>query len=90
MYDDEAADRVTLSGAAHVDERGIQAMAHHEGRARPRRSGRLIVLTSGTTGVKQYVGAELARFKVPRRVEFLDALPRTSTGKVLRRELAGR
>ena len=30
---------------------------------------------------------ELASYKVPRRVEVLDELPRTSTGKVLKREL---
>jgi long-chain acyl-CoA synthetase len=32
----------------------------------------------------------LARFKVPTVVEFVDALPRTPTGKVARRQLAGR
>jgi acyl-CoA synthetase (AMP-forming)/AMP-acid ligase II len=32
---------------------------------------------------------ELASYKVPRRVEKLDELPRTSTGKVLKRELIG-
>jgi fatty-acyl-CoA synthase len=37
--------------------------------------------------VKQHVRENLARFKVPRRVEFIDALPRTSTGKVLKRKL---
>ena len=31
--------------------------------------------------------ANLAGYKVPRDVEFLDELPRTSTGKVLKREL---
>ena len=29
----------------------------------------------------------LARYKVPREVEFLDSLPRNATGKVLKREL---
>jgi acyl-CoA synthetase (AMP-forming)/AMP-acid ligase II len=33
------------------------------------------------------VRAELARFKVPRRVHFVAELPRTTTGKVLRRSL---
>ena len=31
--------------------------------------------------------ADLASYKVPRRVEILDELPRTSTGKILKREL---
>jgi acyl-CoA synthetase (AMP-forming)/AMP-acid ligase II len=39
-------------------------------------------------GVKAHVRAHLARFKVPREVEFLDSLPRNATGKVLKRELA--
>ncbi len=38
--------------------------------------------------VKSYVKSNLARYKVPRDVEFLDALPRNATGKVLKRELA--
>ena len=38
-------------------------------------------------GVKQFVKSNLAAYKVPRDVEFVDELPRTSTGKVLKREL---
>jgi fatty-acyl-CoA synthase len=38
-------------------------------------------------GVKRFVRENLASFKVPRDVEFVDELPRTSTGKVLKREL---
>jgi fatty-acyl-CoA synthase len=38
--------------------------------------------------VKEFVRAHLARFKAPRDVIFLDALPRNPTGKVLKRELA--
>jgi acyl-CoA synthetase (AMP-forming)/AMP-acid ligase II len=38
--------------------------------------------------VKDHVKVNLARFKVPREVEFLDSLPRNATGKVLKRELA--
>jgi fatty-acyl-CoA synthase len=38
--------------------------------------------------VKAHVRENLARFKTPRDVVFLDALPRNPTGKVLKRELA--
>jgi acyl-CoA synthetase (AMP-forming)/AMP-acid ligase II len=37
--------------------------------------------------VKGYVKQNLARYKVPREVVFLDELPRNSTGKILKREL---
>ncbi len=40
--------------------------------------------------VKAHVKANLARFKVPREIVFLDALPRNATGKVLKRELHAR
>jgi acyl-CoA synthetase (AMP-forming)/AMP-acid ligase II len=39
--------------------------------------------------VRAYVKANLAGYKVPRDVEFVDELPRTATGKVLKRELRG-
>jgi fatty-acyl-CoA synthase len=39
--------------------------------------------------VKDYVRSRLARFKVPRDVEFVDELPRNPTGKVLKRHLNG-
>jgi fatty-acyl-CoA synthase len=37
--------------------------------------------------VKQFVRSNLARFKVPRDVIFLDELPRNPSGKVLKRRL---
>jgi fatty-acyl-CoA synthase len=37
--------------------------------------------------LKAYVKENLARFKVPREIWFLDELPRNATGKVLKREL---
>jgi acyl-CoA synthetase (AMP-forming)/AMP-acid ligase II len=40
--------------------------------------------------LKDYVKANLARYKVPREIVFLDELPRNATGKVLKRELAER
>jgi fatty-acyl-CoA synthase len=38
--------------------------------------------------IKRYVSENLARFKSPREVVFLDRLPRNPTGKILKRELA--
>ncbi len=40
--------------------------------------------------LKGYVKSNLAGYKVPREVEFIDELPRNPTGKVLKRELAER
>jgi acyl-CoA synthetase (AMP-forming)/AMP-acid ligase II len=37
--------------------------------------------------VKEHVKANLARYKVPREVVFMEELPRNATGKVLKREL---
>jgi fatty-acyl-CoA synthase len=38
--------------------------------------------------VRDHVKSNLARYKAPRDVEFLDSLPRNATGKILKRELA--
>jgi fatty-acyl-CoA synthase len=38
--------------------------------------------------LKAYVKSNLARFKVPREIEFMTELPRNSTGKILKRHLA--
>jgi acyl-CoA synthetase (AMP-forming)/AMP-acid ligase II len=50
-----------------------------------------VVTRNGTRlserAVKDYVKANLARFKVPREVVFLAELPRNATGKILKREL---
>lgn len=40
--------------------------------------------------LREHVRANLANYKVPREITLLDELPRTSTGKVLRRELQSR
>jgi len=50
-----------------------------------------VVLRPGATltedEVKAHVRANLARYKVPREVEFLDSLPRNAAGKVVKAEL---
>jgi fatty-acyl-CoA synthase len=53
------------------------------------------VVTKGSGGpsedeIKSKVKSDLARYKVPRDVEFLDELPRNATGKVLKKELKER
>jgi acyl-CoA synthetase (AMP-forming)/AMP-acid ligase II len=51
----------------------------------------VVVLRDGASvtdkDIKAHVKSNLAGYKVPRDVEFVDELPRTSTGKVLKREL---
>ena len=42
-----------------------------------------------TDEVMEFVRSHLARFKVPRQVEFVDQIPRNSTGKILRKVLLG-
>ena len=50
-----------------------------------------VVLRDGATltedEIKAYVKDNLANYKVPREVVFVDELPRNPTGKVLKREL---
>jgi fatty-acyl-CoA synthase len=54
----------------------------------------LIVLKPGTSATEQelleFCAPRLARFKCPKSVEFLAALPKTGTGKILKRELRER
>jgi acyl-CoA synthetase (AMP-forming)/AMP-acid ligase II len=51
----------------------------------------VVVLREGASvtdkDIKAHVKSNLAGYKVPRDVEFVDELPRTSTGKILKREL---
>jgi acyl-coenzyme A synthetase/AMP-(fatty) acid ligase len=51
----------------------------------------VVVLRSGAEltadELVSHCGTELAAFKVPKRVEFVSELPRTESGKVVRRAL---
>jgi long-chain acyl-CoA synthetase len=53
-----------------------------------------VVLQAGQTPcadeLREYCRQKLAAYKVPKQIEFLDSLPKSLIGKVLRRELAAR
>jgi acyl-CoA synthetase (AMP-forming)/AMP-acid ligase II len=53
-----------------------------------------VVLTDGASAtpdtLKQHVRENLANYKVPRNITILDELPRSSTGKIVRRDLQDR
>ncbi len=52
-----------------------------------------VVLRSGSTAepdqLREFCAARIARFKVPKTIEFVDELPRTESGKLVRRRLSG-
>jgi fatty-acyl-CoA synthase len=48
---------------------------------------RRVGIALNVEGVRRHVGENLARYKVPRQVVFVDELPRSATGKVLKRRL---
>ena len=64
--------------------RGIKTFGGQEVKA-------VVVLKKGMTATEEEISEhcrkELASFKRPRYVEFIDELPRTSTGKILKRVL---
>jgi long-chain acyl-CoA synthetase len=53
-----------------------------------------VVLQPGRTDcadeLREYCRQKLAAYKVPKQIEFIDSLPKSLIGKVLRRELAAR
>jgi fatty-acyl-CoA synthase len=80
-----------LSGHADVVEAAVIGVDDEQFGQRLRA---FVVLASGAEGdedeLKQLVKTNLARYKVPREILFIDELPRNATGKVLKRELAER
>ena len=57
-------------------------------RARDTRAAAAGGAAADENALKDYVKANLARYKVPREIVFMDSLPRNPTGKVLKRVLA--
>ncbi len=80
-----------LAGHAAVCEVAVVGVEDEEFGQRLRA---FVVLEAGQDAsadeLQDHVKANLARYKVPREVVFLEELPRNSTGKVLKRELAAR
>ncbi|HWH92622.1 MAG TPA: acyl-CoA synthetase [Baekduia sp.] len=105
LFIDGRDDEMIVSGGENVFPREVEdLLSHHEavdeaavvGVADEQFGQRLraFVVLSGQAAasaddLKSYVKANLASYKVPREVVFLDELPRNATGKVLKRELAG-
>ena len=46
-----------------------------------------VVGTATEEQLTQYLGTRIAKYKIPRRFVFVDALPRTPYGKVVKEEL---
>jgi fatty-acyl-CoA synthase len=103
LFIDGREDDMIVSGGENVFPAEIeQVLAAHDGVEQAavigvedeefgQRLRAFVVKTKGSTvtgpDLQEFVHEQLARFKTPREVVFLDDLPRTATGKVIRREL---
>ncbi len=102
LFVDGRDDEMIVSGGENVFPREVEdLLADHEGIEEAavigiedeefgQRLKAFVVARNGGLSedvVKDYVKENLARYKVPREVVFMDELPRNATGKVLKREL---
>ena len=82
------------SGAARAPRRGGGGRGgrppRRAGRGRRRRGGARPGSSTTTEELREHCAAALADYKVPRRIEFIDELPRNATGKVLKAQLQDR
>ena len=106
LFIDGRDDEMIVSGGENVFPREVEdLLAGHDAVAEAavigvedeefgQRLKAFVVLADGKelseSDVKSHVKQELAGYKSPREVEFLDELPRNATGKVLKRELVER
>jgi acyl-CoA synthetase (AMP-forming)/AMP-acid ligase II len=104
LFVDGRDDEMIVSGGENVFPREVEdLLADHDGIEEAavigvpdaefgQRLKAFVVPRNGTKldepAVKEYVKRNLARFKVPREVVFLEQLPRNATGKILKRELS--
>jgi len=105
LFIDGRDDEMIVSGGENVFPREVEdLLADHPGVTEAAVIGvvdaewgqrlRAFVVVSGDkepdeAELQELVRTQLARYKVPREVFFIDELPRNATGKVLRRELDG-
>jgi fatty-acyl-CoA synthase len=103
LFIDGRDDEMIVSGGENVFPREVEdLLSDHEAVAEAAAVGvddeefgqrlrAFVVLNSGAEAseddLKGYVKSNLARYKVPREIVFIDELPRNATGKVLKREL---
>jgi fatty-acyl-CoA synthase len=104
LFVEGRSDEMIVSGGENVFPQEVEeVLARHEAVAEAAAIGvedekfgqrlrAFVVLEEGRQATEQelqdHVKANLARYKVPRDVLFVDELPRNPTGKVLKRELA--
>jgi fatty-acyl-CoA synthase len=105
LYIDGRDDEMIVSGGENVFPREVEelllthpaivdaAVVGVDDREFGQRLKAFVVAGDGATvtadEVQTFVKENLARYKVPREVEFLDELPRNPTGKILKRVLVG-
>ena len=103
LYVEGRDDEMIVSGGENVFPKEVEdCLARHEAVAEVaavgiddsdygKRLKAFVSLKSGASAseddLKAWVKQNLARYKVPRQIVFLDELPRNATGKVLKREL---
>ncbi len=106
LFIDGRDDEMIVSGGENVFPREVEdLLADHEAVVEAavigvedaefgQRLKAFVVLKSGSElgedEIKAHVKANLASYKTPREIEFLDELPRNATGKVLKRDLRAR
>ena len=106
LFIDGRDDEMIVSGGENVFPREVEdLLADHEAVVEAavigvedaefgQRLKAFVVLKDGVeideAGLKAHVKANLAGYKTPREIEFLDELPRNATGKVLKRDLQAR
>jgi acyl-CoA synthetase (AMP-forming)/AMP-acid ligase II len=104
LFVDGRDDEMIVSGGENVFPREVEdLLSHHEHveeaavvgvddeKFGQRLRAFVVVSSEGAASeddLKAYIKSNLASYKVPREIVFLDELPRNATGKVLKRELA--